>query len=117
MQTYGFSAGSDDNQGSIAEVSETAADGADSGASRRIPRGLTLAVLCVTLLIVSLDNTIVNVALPTLVRELHASSSQLQWIVDAYAVVLAGLLLVAGSTGDRFGRKWVFMTGLACFSV
>jgi EmrB/QacA subfamily drug resistance transporter len=117
MQAYGFSAGSDDDQGSIAEVSGTAADGADSGASRRIPRGLTLAVLCITLLIVSLDNTIVNVALPTLVRELHASSSQLQWIVDAYAVVLAGLLLVAGSTGDRFGRKWVFMTGLACFAV
>jgi EmrB/QacA subfamily drug resistance transporter len=73
-------------------------------------------VLCVSLLIVSLDNTILNVALPVIVRTLHASSSSLQWIVDSYAIVFAGLLLVAGSLGDRLGRKWVFMTGLAIFS-
>ena len=79
-------------------------------------RRLILTVLCVSLLIVSLDNTILNVALPVIVRTLHASSSSLQWIVDSYAIVFAGLLLVAGSLCDRLGRKWVFMTGLAIFS-
>jgi EmrB/QacA subfamily drug resistance transporter len=80
-------------------------------------RWATLAVLCVSLLIVSLDNTVLNVALPTLVRDLHASSSGLQWVMDAYAVVFAGLLLVQGSLGDRFGRKWVFLAGLVVFAV
>jgi EmrB/QacA subfamily drug resistance transporter len=75
-----------------------------------------LAVLCISLLIVSLDNTILNVALPVIVRAMHASSSSLQWIVDAYAIVFAGLLLVAGSLGDRLGRKWVFMAGLLIFA-
>lgn len=74
-----------------------------------------LAVLCVSLLIVSLDMTIVNVALPTLVRELHSTSSQLQWIVDSYAVTFAGFLLVAGSLGDRIGRKWTLLAGLVVF--
>ena len=73
-------------------------------------------MLCVTLLIISLDTTILNVALPSIVRDLHASSSQLQWIVDAYAIVFAGLLLTLGATGDRFGRKWVFMIGLVVFA-
>jgi len=75
-----------------------------------------LLVLCVSLLIVSLDTTILNVALPTIVRALSASSSQLQWIVDAYAVAFAGLLLVLGSLADRFGRKWMFMAALAAFA-
>ena len=78
-------------------------------------RWSVLAVLCVTLLLVSLDNTILNVALPEIVRAMRATSSQLQWIVDAYAVVFAGLLLVFGSTGDRLGRKWVFLAGLVVF--
>jgi MFS family permease len=64
----------------------------------------TLGVLCVTILVISIDNTILNVALPTIVRTLHATSSQLQWVVDAYAVTFAGLLLTVGSLGDRFGR-------------
>ena len=80
-------------------------------------RWVVLAVLCVSLLIVSLDNTILNVALPVMVRAMHASSTQLQWIVDAYAIVFAGLLLVAGSVGDRVGRKWVFVFGLCLFAV
>ncbi len=79
-------------------------------------RWATLSVLCVTLLIISLDTTILNVALPSIVRDLHASSSQLQWIVDAYAVVFAGLLLTLGATGDRLGRKWLFMAGLVVFA-
>ena len=72
-------------------------------------------MLCVSLLIVSLDNTILNIALPTLVRALRATTTQLQWIVDAYAVVFAGLLLVAGSVGDRVGRKVLFIAGLVIF--
>src|SRR5437773_4131686 len=68
-------------------------------------RWLTLLVLCVSLLVIVIDNTIVNVALPTLVRDLGTSISQLQWVVDSYTLVFAGLLLTAGSLGDRFGRR------------
>jgi EmrB/QacA subfamily drug resistance transporter len=79
-------------------------------------RWATLAVLCISLLVTSLDLLILNVALPVIVDSLHASSSQLQWVVDAYVVVYAGLLLVAGSVGDRFGRKWVYLGGLVIFA-
>jgi EmrB/QacA subfamily drug resistance transporter len=79
-------------------------------------RWFALAVLCVSILMVNLDNTVLNVALPTLVRDLHASSHQLQWIVDAYALVYGGLLLVAGSLADRVGRKRTFLAGLAGFA-
>ena len=72
-------------------------------------------MLCITLLLISLDNTILNVALPSIVRSLHATSSQLQWIVDAFAVLFAGLLLTLGALGDRVGRKFVFMGGLVVF--
>ncbi len=78
-------------------------------------RWIVLTVLCLGLLITGIDNTILNVALPTLVRNLHASMSQLQWIVDAYAVVFAGLLLTAGNFGDRFGSKYLLLGGLAIF--
>jgi EmrB/QacA subfamily drug resistance transporter len=73
-------------------------------------------VLCVALLIVNLDNTVLNVALPTLVRDLHATDSELQWIVDSYVMVFAGLLLVMGSLADRVGRKRVFLAGLMAFA-
>jgi EmrB/QacA subfamily drug resistance transporter len=79
-------------------------------------RWLALAVLCVSLLMVTLDNTVLNVALPTLERDLHATTTELQWIVDAYVVVFAGLLLVMGSLADRIGRKRVFLAGLAAFA-
>jgi len=79
-------------------------------------RWWTLAVLCVPLLIVSLDNTVLNVVLPTLVRKLHATTSELQWIVDAYVLVFGGLMLVAGSTADRVGRKTTFLAGLLAFA-
>jgi EmrB/QacA subfamily drug resistance transporter len=75
-----------------------------------------LAVLCVSLLVVSLDSTILNIALPVLITHLHASEAQLQWVVDVYSCVFAGLLLVAGSVGDRVGRKAVFCVGLAVFA-
>jgi EmrB/QacA subfamily drug resistance transporter len=64
---------------------------------------------------VNLDNTILNVALPTLVEKLQATTDQLQWIVDAYSMVFGGLLLVAGSLADRFGRKRLFVCGLVVF--
>jgi EmrB/QacA subfamily drug resistance transporter len=79
-------------------------------------RGAALAVLCVSALIVNLDNTILNVALPTLVRDLNASAGDLQWIVDAYVMVFAGLLLTAGSAADKIGRRKTFMAGLAVFA-
>src|ERR671938_832550 len=78
-------------------------------------RWWTLGVLCLSLLVIGLDNTILNVALPTLERDLGASSSQLQWIVDAYMLVFAGLLLTAGALGDRFGRKRALSLGLVVF--
>ena len=80
-------------------------------------RWSVLFVLCVALVVVALDNTILNVALPSLVRELHASNSQLQWIVDAYTIVFASALLVAGSLGDRFGRKGALLCGLVVFGI
>ena len=76
-----------------------------------------LAVICLSVFVVSVDATIVNVALPTLSRELDADTAQLQWIVDAYTLVMAGLMLSAGSLADRFGRRGFLSGGLALFAV
>ena len=76
-----------------------------------------LGVLVLALLVTSIDHTIINVALPQLVGDLEASAAQLQWIVAAYTVVFAGLLLTAGSLGDRFGRRHALATGLLTFLV
>jgi MFS transporter, DHA2 family, multidrug resistance protein len=78
-------------------------------------RWKTLAVLALSLLIIGLDNTILNVALPSLQEEFGASASTLQWIVDAYLLVFAGLLLTMGTLGDRFGRKLALQCGLVLF--
>ncbi len=78
-------------------------------------RWLGLIVLSLSLILIGLDNTILNVALPTLVREIDATNAQLQWIVDSYVLVFAGLLLTAGSLGDRFGRKGALNFGLLIF--
>ncbi|WP_435130503.1 MFS transporter [Actinacidiphila sp. bgisy144] len=80
-------------------------------------RMLVLAICCMSLLIVSLDNTILNVALPSMQRDFHASLSGLQWTIDAYLVVIASLLLLAGSTADRVGRKRIFQIGLVVFTL
>ena len=80
-------------------------------------RWAILPVLCLSLFLVVMDNTIVNVALPTLSRELGATTSQLQWIVDAYSLVFAGLLLAFGSLGDRYGRKGALQVGLVLFGI
>jgi len=79
-------------------------------------RWWTLAVLCLSLLMTVLDTTVVNVALPTLDRQLHASSSGLEWIVDAYTLLFAGLLLLGGAIGDRYGRHRTLPAGLVVFA-
>jgi len=78
-------------------------------------RWAILAVLCTSLMIVIIGNTALNVAIPTLARELRASTSSLQWMVDAYGLVFAGLLFTAGTLGDRFGRKGALQLGLVVF--
>ena len=74
---------------------------------------LILAICCMSLLIVSLDVTIVNVALPAIGHELHAPVSGLQWTIAPYTLVVASFLMLAGSTADRIGRRRTFQAGLA----
>src|SRR5262249_49411158 len=76
---------------------------------------MILVALLLAAFVINLDTTLVNVALPALVRELHATTTQLQWVVDAFNLVFAALLLTFGSLSDRFGRKGMLMTGLAVF--
>jgi EmrB/QacA subfamily drug resistance transporter len=80
-------------------------------------RWKTLAVLCLSLVIIVMDNTILNVALPSLARDLGATNSQLQWIVDSYVIVFAGLLLTFGTIGDKFGRKGALSGGILLFGL
>jgi EmrB/QacA subfamily drug resistance transporter len=80
-------------------------------------RGLALAVLCAAVFIINVDTTIVNIALPALVRQLGASTRDLQWVVDAYNLTFAALVLAAGSLGDRYGRKGSLVAGLALFGI
>ena len=86
-----------------------------SGPAPYDKRWWTLLILSTALLVISLDNTILNVALPTIERELDASSGQLQWIVDSYTLVFAGLLLTMGALGDRFSRRGALVSGLVIF--
>ncbi len=80
-------------------------------------RWISLTFLCASLLVLSINNNILNVALPSIARDLHASSSQLQWLIDAYILVFAALLLTMGSLGDRYGRKSFLLAGLALFAL
>ncbi len=80
-------------------------------------RWLVLGVLCLSLLVIVMDNTILNVAIPSLVNDLGASNSELQWIIDAYVLVFAGLLLTTGSLSDRFGRKGALQLGIVLFGL
>ncbi|MGW3462663.1 MFS transporter [Streptomyces olivaceoviridis] len=80
-------------------------------------RWLILGVICLAQLTVLLDNTVLNVAIPSLTRELHAETSDIQWMINAYSLVQSGLLLTAGSAADRYGRKKMLITGLALFGV
>jgi EmrB/QacA subfamily drug resistance transporter len=88
-----------------------------TAAETRQRRWWTLVVLCLSVFLVVVDNTIVNTALPTLARELHAGTSQLQWIVDAYTLAVAGLLLLGGALGDRYGRHRLLAGGLATLGI
>ncbi len=78
-------------------------------------RWLILGVICLAQLTVLLDNTVLNVAIPSLTRELHAATSDIQWMINAYSLVQSGLLLTAGSAADRYGRKKMLITGLVLF--
>jgi EmrB/QacA subfamily drug resistance transporter len=108
------SAPSDARQAS-APIPASARPAAPAPVSRR--RWLTLAVLCLSLLITVVDATIVNVALPTLAHDLRAGTAGLQWITDAYTLTFAALLLLAGALADRFGRHRALAAGLAVFAV
>ena len=92
-------------------------DATDAEHAAYARRRWTLAVLCLSLLIVFVGNASLNVAIPTLSRELHATTSQLQWVVAAYALVFAGLLFSTGALGDRFGRKGALQLGLVGFLI
>jgi MFS family permease len=78
---------------------------------------LILAICCMSLLIVSLDITIVNVALPAIGHDLHAPVSGLQWTIASYTLVVASFMMLSGSTGDRVGRRRTFQAGLAIFTL
>jgi EmrB/QacA subfamily drug resistance transporter len=80
-------------------------------------RWWTLGVLCVSLLVIGLDNTILNVAIPTLQDRLHATQGSIEWMIDSYVLVFAGLLLTMGAIGDRFGRRRALTIGLMVFGV
>ena len=108
--------------GSAVETDELTAAGRTAGAGRlvlqsRDRRWIVLPVLCLSVFLVVVDNTIVNVALPTLNRTLGASITSLQWIVDAYSLAFAGLLLAGGGIGDRLGRKGTMQVGLVFFGL
>src|SRR3954465_4386185 len=89
----------------------------NSPAGKRSRKPIALASLLLAAFVINVDTTIINVALPTLVRELHASNTQLQWVVDAFNLVFAGTVLALGSVSDRFGRKGMLLAGLAVFGL
>jgi EmrB/QacA subfamily drug resistance transporter len=101
--------------GPAAGASGPAADIRSSGSDRR--RWLILVVLCIGQLMIVLDATVVNVALPVLQHDLHFTVSSVAWVIDAYLITFGGLLLLAGRLGDLLGRKGIFLAGMALFTV
>jgi len=99
----------------ISPTGRDTATAGDAGKKQTHPN-LILAICCMSLLVVGMDVTIVNVALPSIQRDLHATVSGLQWILDAYTLVIASLLMLAGSVSDRVGRRRVFQFGLLFFA-
>jgi MFS family permease len=87
------------------------------GQGRRVPDGLILALACVAQFMVVLDVSIVNVALPSIGRDLHYSATGLQWVVNAYVLTFAGFLLLGGRAADLFGQRRVYLSGMALFTV
>ncbi len=100
----------------ISEVRSRIYNGGDPLAGKPTHPNLILAICCMSVLLVSMDVTIVNVALPAIQRELHASLAGLQWILDAYTLVVASLLMLSGSISDRIGRRRVFQIGMGLFT-
>src|SRR5436190_5266445 len=88
-----------------------------SGGAVHVRKPIALVSLLLAAFAINLDTTIVNVALPTLVRELDASNSQLEWVVDAFNLLFAGSVLAFGSLSDRFGRKGMLLGGLLVFGL
>ena len=86
-----------------------------SGNSRDPRRWWVLVVLCLSLMVLVIDMTVLNVAIPSLMRDLGATPSDIQWILDAYVLVYAGLLLTTGNLSDRYGRRRFLVIGLAMF--
>ncbi len=86
-------------------------------AAASVRPNLVLAICCMSLLVVSMDATIVNIALPSIRRDLSASTSGLQWVVDAYTLVVASFLMLSGSLADRIGRRRTFQTGMVIFTL
>ena len=87
------------------------------GSTSTLRMRLALVAMCISQGMILLDVTIVNVALPSIQRELHTSASELEWVISAYALSLAALIPVSGALGDRFGRKRIFATGMIVFAV
>ncbi|WOI63434.1 MFS transporter [Streptomyces fradiae] len=100
-----------------ATTAENPKDPAAESGGGHPQRWLILGVICLAQLTVLLDNTVLNVAIPSLTRELHASTADIQWMINAYALVQSGLLLTAGNAADRYGRKRMLLTGLALFGI
>ncbi|MBL9111980.1 MAG: MFS transporter, partial [Myxococcales bacterium] len=100
--------------GRVSGVPNDVPSEARAGAARRL---VVLATCCLSLFVVTMDLTIVNVALPSIRRELHASVAGLQWAIDGYTVVVASCLMVSGSLADRYGRRRTFQVGLVVFSL
>lgn len=96
---------------------QAAKDVAVQSSQRFAAPNLILAICCMSVLIVGMDVTIVNVALPAIQKDLHARLAGLQWILDAYTLVVASFLMLAGSISDRFGRRRIFQIGLSVFTV
>jgi MFS family permease len=100
-----------------AGVEHTGATAGGSGRARHVPDGVILAIACVAQFMVVLDVSIVNVALPSIGRDLHYTPTGLQWVVNAYVLTFAGFLLLGGRAADLFGRRRVFLFGLGLFTV
>src|ERR1700729_3655382 len=91
--------------------------GSRSGPARHVPDGVILALACVAQFMVILDVSVVNVALPSIGRDLHYSATGLQWVVNAYVLTFAGFLLLGGRAADLFGQRRVYLSGMALFTV
>src|SRR3978361_1845678 len=101
----------------MAQETAAVAPGGPAESAARDPKWWTLVAVCTGVFMLLLDITIVNVALPDIQRELDASLSDLQWVIDAYALTLAALQLTAGSLADRYGRKRLFAVGTLIFTL